>query len=263
MKRYAVKLYYDGKNFQGFQLQKNGRTVAGEILSALLKSRLVDDFRTAHFQAASRTDKGVSALGQTIAFNTDKNFSLKRLNAFLPVDIYAWAWTETSLGFNPRKEAVKRTYVYINPYHGENLQFMKKTAETVRKKLVFGSYVNKKGELKPRTLKKLTITKKEDFVFFVFSAKSFVRNLVRRLVSLILKVGLGEIPIDRVENLLEKGLVFNLPLAPAENLILLDVQYKFGFNVDEASKKILMDKLRKEICKSELKRLCLKNLEQL
>jgi len=264
MKRYAVKIYYDGKNFYGFQFQKDKRTVAGEICSALLKSRLIENLQEALFQAASRTDRGVSALGQTIAFNTKETFSLKRLNAFFPDEIQAWAWVEVPLNFNPRREAKLRTYVYVYPYGGENLELMSRAAKILQEKLVFGSYVGRNGGIYPKTLKELKVKLKGKNIFLTFSSKSFVRGLIRKLVTLLIKIGREEIDLNQLKQFLEaRSLELNLPLASPENLILLDIKYRFRFNVDIESKKRLIDKLKKEVCLAELKRICLEKIEKL
>lgn len=263
MKRYAIKIYYDGKKFYGFQLQKDKRTVAGEIYSALLKSRLIENLKKASFQAASRTDRGVSALGQTIAFNTKEAFSLRRLNAFFPSEIQAWAWTNVPYNFNPRREAKLRIYVYVYPYSREDLKMMEEAAKMLQEKLVFGRFIGKNRKVYPRTLKKLEVKLKGKNLFLTFSSKSFVRGLIRKLVTLLIKIGREEISLDQLKQFLEAGkLELNLPLAPPENLILLDVKYGFRFNVDSESKRRLVDKLKKEVCLAELKKVCLRRLEK-
>lgn len=261
LKRYAVKLYYDGKNFYGFQLQKDRRTIAGEIFSAFVRSKLIVKPENAFFQAASRTDRGVSALGQTIAFNTEEKFSLKRINAFLPPDMYAWAWVEVPLNFNPRREAEERTYVYVYPYRGENLEKMRKVAKILKKNLVFGSYMGGDGKVYPRTLKDLSLTLTGECILFSFTSKSFVRGLVRKLTNLLLKVGQEKFSLNQLnQNLNYENLKQKIPPAPAENLLLLEVKYGFKFNVDENSKKKLLDKFRGDLCLAQLKNICLRKL---
>jgi len=264
MKRYAVKVYYDGKNFYGFQLQKDRRTVAGEICLALLRSRLIKSLEEAFFQAASRTDRGVSALGQTIAFTTEENFSLRRFNAFLPSEIQAWGWAEVPLNFNPRREAKLRTYVYVYPYNGEDFCLMVEAARLICEKLVFGFYVGRDGKTYPKKLKELKVRLRGGNVFLTFSSKSFSRGLIRRLVTLIFEVAKGSLGLDRLKEFLEVGgwEKLGLPLAPPENLLLLDVKYGFRFNVDEEAKKRLIDRLKRDVCLGEIKKVCLGKLKR-
>jgi len=263
MKRYAVKVYYNGSNFHGFQLQKDKRTVAGELLSALLKSRLVDDLKAASFQAASRTDRGVSALGQVIAFNTEKVFTLKRLNNFLPYEVYAWAWAEVNLNFNPRRDAKERTYAYILRYNGENLKDLLTLAKILERKVSFGWYVDAYGKIFPKKLKSIDVKVKDDILFLIFKSRSFTRSLIRRLVTLMLMGSKGELSLSSIENFLDKniGVKTIIPPASPENLILIDVKYNFKFNIDEYSVRILKDKLLQYIYKGEMFKFALENLK--
>jgi tRNA pseudouridine38-40 synthase len=257
--RYAVKVYYDGLRFHGFQFQKDRRTVSGELLKALLKSKLTSDPESTVFQAASRTDRGANALGQTVAFNTDQPFTVQRLNAHLPPDITAWAWAEVASTFNPRRAARERHYVYIQPDRGENLASMRRAAQLLVERYSSGEYW-KNGKPVPRTLRQLKVNRRAGHLYFDFYARSFTRGLVRRLVGLILKIGVGAAEIPSTKKKLERA-ALDAPLALAENLLLLDVKYNIKFQVDEAVRGMLLDRLRKAVAAAEVKRLCLKRLK--
>ena len=74
-RRIALKVQYDGSNFNGYQIQNAGRTVQGEIEKAIFiltkeSNRII---------ASGRTDAGVHALGQIVHFDTDKNISCPSL----------------------------------------------------------------------------------------------------------------------------------------------------------------------------------------
>ena len=89
--RVALKIAYDGTRFHGYARQPNVRTVEGEILHSLRRAKLLDDPRAARFEGASRTDRGVSALGNVIAF--DSRLGPKAAGAFNAEaeDVVAWA----------------------------------------------------------------------------------------------------------------------------------------------------------------------------
>src|SRR5947209_10034225 len=67
--RVALKIAYDGQRFFGHQRQPDRRTVEGECLEALRSAKILRDPRESFFRSASRTDRGVSAIGNVIAFN--------------------------------------------------------------------------------------------------------------------------------------------------------------------------------------------------
>jgi len=254
--RYAVKVYYDGRGYYGFQPQKGLPTVGETLIEALKDSKLVSGKDEARFQAASRTDRGVSALGQTVAFNTAESFTVKRLNAHLPEDIRAWAWAKVPRTFNPRREALKRRYLYVAPYRGEAFNLMVEASQlfTSEKTLEFGF----------NPLESVKVSLHEGFISFVFTAKSFIRGLVRRIVTVLLKAGAEELkPGELYSRIKAEGFNrFSSPLAPAIPLMLLEVEYGFPFHVDEEVSTWLRDKLSWEAARLEILRNCLKLFEE-
>jgi len=65
MGRFKLTIEYDGTRYAGWQMQKGGKTIQGEILDAcreLFKNEEIDIF------GAGRTDRGVHASGQVAAF---------------------------------------------------------------------------------------------------------------------------------------------------------------------------------------------------
>ncbi|GAB4524860.1 MAG: tRNA pseudouridine(38-40) synthase TruA [Anaerolineales bacterium] len=112
MARYQVTLAYDGTHFSGFQRQANGRTVQAVVEHAL--SRI--GWRGTSLLAAGRTDAGVHASGQVIAFDLTWKHGCetlqKALNANLPADVSALQVRLASPSFHPRYDALARTYHY-------------------------------------------------------------------------------------------------------------------------------------------------------
>ncbi|MFH1327720.1 MAG: hypothetical protein ABIH76_02560 [Candidatus Bathyarchaeota archaeon] len=262
MPRYAVKLYYDGKNFNGFQSQKDRRTAAAEILSALKRSGLISDSNEAKFQAASRTDKGASALSQTIAFTTDQRFSTSRLNAFLPHDIKAWSWAYAPNAFNPQRDALERNYVYTHPYSGENLELMLEASKILLGSHDFRNFVKRTNGPCIKTLTKLAIKKNKDILAFSFSSKSFARGMIRKIMTVILEIGRGKTSVGYLKKLLNPAFkpLGGVYPAKAENLALFNIKYKLKFNVDKRSQSELIEKLKDEVTSAEIKRLCVNKL---
>ena len=110
--RVCAKVAYDGTEFAGFQKQANARTVQGELEAALEK---VCERQIA-VTGAGRTDTGVHARGQVIAFEADWTHGLDRLeralNVNLPQDVAVRDASECDADFHPRFSATSRMYEY-------------------------------------------------------------------------------------------------------------------------------------------------------
>lgn len=110
--RLRATLHYDGTEFHGWQLQPNRRTVQGEL--ELRLGRLFDRPTRAH--GAGRTDAGVHAVGQEVAFQAPRDWSVEELrralNATLPADMWVEKLSPAAEGFHPRFSATGRRYEY-------------------------------------------------------------------------------------------------------------------------------------------------------
>src|SRR6185503_8073316 len=110
--RYRATLAYDGTDYQGFQRQIGDTPT---IQLAVEKAILAVTGQTATVNGAGRTDAGVHATGQVIAFDVDWNHGdaalLRAINANLP-DAIALQDIETAPGFHPRFDAIARLYRY-------------------------------------------------------------------------------------------------------------------------------------------------------
>jgi tRNA pseudouridine38-40 synthase len=108
-----LTLAYDGSDFSGWQVQKNARTVQGEIEQALQRMH----GHPVRIQGAGRTDSGVHASGQVGNFYTDlDSLSGERwavaLNSYLPPDVRALESREADFTFNAKNSARLRAYSY-------------------------------------------------------------------------------------------------------------------------------------------------------
>jgi len=113
--RVALKLAYIGTEFHGSQIQPNVETVEGELFKALRNLGIIESPKSANYTCAGRTDAGVHALEQVIAFDTEKlNLAIPRvINSELPPGIWVWAHAEVPLSFDARRDAVSRHYRYV------------------------------------------------------------------------------------------------------------------------------------------------------
>jgi tRNA pseudouridine38-40 synthase len=103
---------YDGTDYSGFQRQTNAPTVQAALETALV--RVTQEALT--ILAAGRTDAGVHAAGQVIAFDTTWRHGLgdlqRALNAVLPADVVVLEVEKAAAGFHPRYDARSRHYRY-------------------------------------------------------------------------------------------------------------------------------------------------------
>ncbi|RLF51352.1 MAG: tRNA pseudouridine(38-40) synthase TruA [Thermoplasmata archaeon] len=222
--RIAIKIGYDGTKFNGFAVQPNKKTVEGEILRILKKTKIIEDRKKARFQYAARTDKGVSAFGNVIAFDAKGNAVevLKSLE-----DIWVFGYANVKENFNPRNciEKIYRYYVYDNGY---NYKKLKEALNLFKGEHDFSNFAKLDGRNPVRKINDIKVRKAKNIIKIDFIAKSFLWNQIRRIMASVLKVAKEEIEIEEIKEALE-GKKRNFGLAPAKNLVLLDVKYNFGF----------------------------------
>src|SRR3954462_7214766 len=134
-RRFRATVEYDGTEVAGFQSQKGARTVQGELEAAL--SRLSGGDRQP-VMGAGRTDAGVHATGQVIAFTYPGRLSVEALtdalNGMLPPDVAIRDLRPAPRGFNPRYAARYREYRY-SIWNGLRSPLRERTALWVRTEL--------------------------------------------------------------------------------------------------------------------------------
>ena len=132
MSRYRARVEYDGTDFDGFQVNPGHRTVQGVLEDAL--ARLGDE-RAQRIDGAGRTDAGVHASGQVIAFSYGGHLASaelgRALDALLPRDVTIHGVRRAPTGFNPRFAARYREYRYT-VWNGPRSPLRERTALGVR-----------------------------------------------------------------------------------------------------------------------------------
>lgn len=112
-RRYRATVHYDGRGYHGWQVQPDRPTVQGAIESAL--EELFPE--AVRVNAAGRTDRGVHAVGQEIAFPAGRSWPAREmrraLNAVLPADIWVEKLSASPEDFHPRFDATARRYLYL------------------------------------------------------------------------------------------------------------------------------------------------------
>jgi tRNA pseudouridine38-40 synthase len=219
-RRFKATVEYDGTEFAGFQSQRNARTVQGELEAAL--ARLSGGHRQP-VVGAGRTDAGVHATGQVIAFTYPGSFSAEALtdalNGTLPPDVAVRDLRRVPAGFQPRYAARYREYRY-SIWNGPRSPLRERTALWVRRDLDVAAMARAASAFEGRhdfsavggadpqpvrTVHRLRVRRDGSLVTIDVRADAFLRGMVRRIVAVLLAVGKGRLAPADVPGLLTAG----------------------------------------------------------
>ncbi len=243
MARYQVILSYDGTNFAGFQRQKKARSVQGEVENVL--HRLGWEGKT--ILSAGRTDTGVHASGQVIAFDLawqhpDEEL-LFALNGLLPCDVAARAVYTAPFGFHPRYWALYRRYVYKvfcdplrNPlreryawrvWPSVDVALMQSAADLLVGEHDFAAFGTPTKPGGPTTRRVLSAQwlEVDSELRFEIAANAFLYHMVRKIVYLCIQVGQGRLEQSSLKASLDQQVSIKPGIAPAHGLTLVEVAY--------------------------------------
>ncbi len=250
-RRFRATVHYDGSRFHGWQVQPDRRTVQGAVENAL--QRLFPD--PVRVTAAGRTDAGVHAVGQEIAYPAPGGWTApemrRALNAVLPDDVWIEKLGEAPEKFHPRFDATARRYVYLvgtseasaSPLRGERVwslarpldeDLLRDRAALLPGERSFEAFA-KAGQESRGT--RCRVERAEwrrtvlDDLAFTIVADRFLHHMVRYLVEVLVNTARGERPADDLESLLAgRGDPRPPGPAPAEGLYMDAVRYPDGWN---------------------------------
>ncbi len=245
MKRVKLIVAYDGTNYCGWQIQKNGITieeVLNKALTNLLKEPVV-------VTGASRTDSGVHSEGNVAVFETENRMPADKicfaLNQRLPDDIRVLQSEEVPLDYHPRKHNCIKTYEYkiLNRkidmptmrlythfcYFPLDVEKMKQGAAYLVGEHDFKSFCTVRTQVEEtvRTIYSLTVDKTGDLITIRISGSGFLYNMVRIIAGTLMKVGMGVYPPEHVEEILDaRDRNAAGPKAAAKGLTLISLQFE-------------------------------------
>jgi tRNA pseudouridine38-40 synthase len=241
---------YDGSDFAGYQVQPHARTV-----QALLEDAAAS--MTGHpvrVRAAGRTDAGVHALGQVVAFDSARDISARGfmlgLNRVLPDDLRVQRVARCAPGYNPRFEALAKTYRYLaqlgeqqNPllrnrayhlarYPTLDFQAMRAAAAQLVGTHDFRAFrsADDARENSVRTLYSIELLTQYtgDPTLFAIEVRgtAFMKNMVRILAGTLIDIGRGRPNMRDVPQMLgpEAPRLYAGHTAPAHGLTLVNVE---------------------------------------
>jgi len=228
--RAAVKLAYEGKDFLGFQRQPHARTVEDETIRSLVEIDAIENADSSRFKGASRTDAGVSALGNVVAFDTEfrRDRLLQALNA-VSDGVFFYGIAEVPETFSPRR-ASQRWYRYFLPSSGLNAGKVEEAANIFLGRHDFRRFCKVDERTTVKTVQSIQVFPLADFLIIDIKAREFLRNMVRRMVAAMDAAGKGKASLDEVRGALE-GKECRFGTADPEYLCLMDIVYPFEFEI--------------------------------
>ena len=248
MTRYKAVIEYDGTDFLGFQRQAEGRTVQGEIEAALTRIGWTGKAAL----GAGRTDSGVHATGQVVAFDLEWRHGpealLSALNANLPPDLAVRTLSECAADFHPRYSARGRRYrytIYNSPTRSPlaaryawhvwpprlNREAMQEASRALLGAHDFATFGTDPdgGDNTTRTVAQADWSaagERSEWLRFDIQADAFLYRMVRSLVGALKKVGAGDLSAEDFAALLRsRDRAQRPPLAPAQGLCLMEILY--------------------------------------
>ncbi|HWV38301.1 MAG TPA: tRNA pseudouridine(38-40) synthase TruA [Vulgatibacter sp.] len=222
---HTVKLVleYDGTDFVGWQVQPNGRSVQ-EAIERALGTLLGGTIRVV---GSGRTDAGVHARGQVASFRTDRDLPLRAyvhgMNALLPKDVAVVSAELAPEGFDARRSASGKRYVYrisTKPVrsplrrrtHWEIFQPLDRAAMREAAGHLLGEHdfsafraSDCPARTTVRTLRALELREGDDEIVVVAEATAYLKHMVRNLVGTLVEVGLGKRAPGSMPALLASG----------------------------------------------------------
>jgi len=113
MPRFKLLIEYAGTRYSGWQIQKNARTVQGEIDRAVAVATGRREFE---LYGSGRTDAGVHALAQVAHLDVYTTLTpellRRKVNDELPADIHIRSIDKAPHRFHARHDARSRSYLY-------------------------------------------------------------------------------------------------------------------------------------------------------
>ncbi len=220
MARFKLLVEYQGTRYRGWQIQKNSRTVQGEIAAAVRKFTGQTEFE---LYGAGRTDAGVHALCQVAHLELAKPHPPERLrralNDILPYDIHVGVVETAPARFHARHDAVARGYLY--QISTRRTAFAKKLVWWVRETLDVAA-MKRAGQVFPgmQDCQSFSAEKRDDksskvlisrveirqtgcLILIRVEGSHFLWRMVRRMVGVLVEVGKGELTSEQVQAFLD------------------------------------------------------------
>jgi len=207
-------------------------TVEGDLVRAMTRVGVIKSSRECGYRGSSRTDQGVSALGNIISFKTSFKTDeiCSAINSKME-GIWAYSCVDVPEAFNPRA-ARQRWYRYYLAKSDQDVKSMHEIARRFVGVHDFTGYVRKDKRNPMRKIDSIDVSDAGIFYAIDFRAESFLWNMVRRIVWMMNEGGSGRLPPESIGPGSAKKPV-RVGLAPPEYLVLMDIDCGIEFPVDK------------------------------
>jgi tRNA pseudouridine38-40 synthase len=239
-----LTISYDGSDYHGWQIQPGRKTIQG-ILTEAIQSLIGCDVQVF---GASRTDAGVSALGQVALVQIDSPIPMENLaraiTGRLPPDIAVTDAAEVPQDFDVAgavKSKLYRYTIFTGPLRPVlqirhcwhlpeklNIAAMDEAAKLLIGKKDFKSFAaaadNREKSI--RTIFRCDVTDDGDWIYIDVQGDGFLYNMVRNIVGTLIEIGRGRWQPEKIKQILQaKDRTAAGPIAPAQGLCLMWIKY--------------------------------------
>lgn len=242
--RYAARLAYHGAAYYGFQRQVNSQPSVQSVVETTLSAITG---QSTSVIGSGRTDSGVHASGQVIAFDSEWKHTARDLqnaaNANLPPDVALTQIMPVAGDFHPRFDAKRRTYLYrlyLAPvrdplrrdvvWHWRtplDVQAMQSAASILIGKHDFATFGQPpQGENTVREVFEAQLAVIGDELHFTITANAFLQRMVRSIVGTLVEVGRSKLHLEAFVTAFQAAQrSYAGPSAPPQGLVLTRVVY--------------------------------------
>lgn len=244
--RLALTIEYEGTRYHGFQSQPDKPSIQDELERAI--ERLTGE--RIRVNGAGRTDAGVHAEGQVVAFDTTSEHPtetfISALNHYLPPDIAVKAACIVRRDFDPRRHARSRAYRYTilngrtpsplarrftchirQPLDVERMREAAALFLGTRDFRRFAAPLPKGKTNSVREIYEANIERHGDTITFDVRGNAFLRHQVRRMAGALADIGRGRLSIDDLQAMIDNRQTDKIAHSlPAQGLCLTRVEYE-------------------------------------
>jgi tRNA pseudouridine38-40 synthase len=239
-----LTIEYDGSAYSGWQIQSGQDSIQAR-LEAVLERIFSGPVRV---RGSGRTDAGVHALAQVAAIMLPRPFDradlMRAMNAMLPDDIVVLEAEEVPDSFDPRRDARSRVYQYRILNQDARSAFDYRYSWLIREpldldrmnsaaRLFLGEHdfagLRTLGTEVKSTVRRVIESewsREGTWILYRVEATSFLRHMVRTMVSAMVDAGRGKIEPSFITKILEsRDRAIAPAAAPAQGLFLVEVRY--------------------------------------